>query len=250
MKKSLKRIVAIVAAVAMTVTGITFTPAVNVDASTSKISVTGVPATDGGKKNKYRLGTTSDTSNDGKWFLQVSNNQWKNWTGSYQNADGIDGFKFYNEVYNNRGGIFLWSDDLKSEYGLTAGTDYQMTVNISYSGVNAAQHNYVLTEGGTNNMNISRTVAAGASSETYTATVKPGSSDFILRLSWTSANYATAEVGTITIDSVTFTPTQTTTDLTTWQRVPINTADFVPETGSPWALTSNNDSSSAWGNQE
>ncbi|MBP5772459.1 MAG: hypothetical protein J6W35_00065, partial [Eubacterium sp.] len=251
MKKNLKRLIAIVSAVAMTVTGMTFTPAAkSVDAATSWISVTGVPSGAwGGKKSQYTLGTSSDTDGNGKWDLEVSQNQWGNWEGRYKNADSIDGFSFNNQVYNNAGGVFLWSHDLKSEYGLTAGSDYEMTVTIDYEGVNAAQHNYVLTEGGTNNMNISRTVAQGASQETYTADVKPGSGDFILRLSWTTANYQTAEVATFTVTSVTFTPKETTTNLYNWQRCPYDNTDFVPESGSPWTLKSNNNASSAWGNQ-
>ena len=252
MKKNFKRLVAIVAAVAMTVTGITFTPATakDVNAATSWIDVTGVPSGAwGGKKSQYTLGTTSDTSADGKWDLEVSQNQWGNWEGRYKNADSIDGFTFHNKVYNNAGGVFLWSHDLKTEYGLSAGSDYEMTVTVDYSGVNKSQHNYVLTEGGTTNMNFSRTVSSGTSQEVYTADVKPGSGDFILRLSWTTSNYQTAEVATIQVTSVTFTPKVTTTNLANWQRCPFDNTDFVPETDSPWTLKSNNNASSAWGNQ-
>lgn len=199
---------AIVMALAMVVVGNYFMPTSKiVDAETEWISVTGVPAEAGGVKDKYRLGTTSDTSNDGKWYLQVANNQWANWTGKYQNADGIEGFKFNDEVYNNRGGVFLWSADLKTEYDLDPGTSYDMSVTISYTSVNKAQHNYVLTEGGQTNMNISRTVAKGTSTETYTGEIKPRSDrDFVLRISWTSVAYETAEKGIFQVTDVTFTP--------------------------------------------
>ncbi|MBR2190753.1 MAG: fibronectin type III domain-containing protein, partial [Eubacterium sp.] len=212
-KRTFKRFLAVVMAVVFTVTGITFTPSEKIEASTSKISVTNVPSGAwGGKKSKYQLGTTSDTSADGKWYLEVSQNQWGNWAGSYQNADGIDGFKFYNEVYNNAGGIFLWSSDLKTEKSLTAGKTYSMSVTINYTGVNAAQHNYVLTEGGSSNLNVSRTVSAGTSSETYTGTVVPtANNDLVLRVSYTSSGYATAEVGTFEVASVSFTEVTTTT---------------------------------------
>ena len=215
MKKQLKRIVAIVAAIAMTVTGMTFTPAVkSVDGSTSWISVTGVPSGAwGGKKSRYTLGTSTDTDGNGKWDLEVSQNEWGNWTGKYQNADGIEDFTFDSEVYNNAGGVYLWSTDLKTEYGLVEGATYDMELTIDYSKVGKnqqgsyvdSQHNFVETTGGTANMDISRTVAAGSSQEVYTAEVCPGSGAFVIKISWTNTAHQTAHTGCLKITDLTFT---------------------------------------------
>ena len=213
MRGEKRKLIAIVMALALVVAGFYSMPTKKISATTSEIEVTGVPSGAwGGKKEKYRLGTTSDTSADGKWYLEVSQNQWGNWTGSYQNADGIEGFIFNNKTYNNAGGIFLWSADLKSEFNLTAGQTYNMSVTIDYANVNAAQNNYILTEGGSSNMNYSRTVSAGNSTETYTASVTPtANNDFVLRISWSSVAYETAEKAKITVTDVTFTEPPTTT---------------------------------------
>ena len=213
MRGEKRKLIAIVMAIALVVAGFYAMPTKSINATTSEIAVTGVPASPGDKKDKYQLGTTSDTSADGKWYLQVCQNQWGNWEGSYQNADSIEGFIFNNKVYNNRGGIFLWSSDLKSEYNLTAGQSYTMSVTINYQNVNAAQHNYILTEGGNKNLSDSRTVAAGNSTETYSAVVTPtAADDFILRISWTSTGYETAEKAKITVSNVEFTDPPTTTE--------------------------------------
>ncbi len=212
MRGEKKKLIAIVLAIVLVVAGFYSMPTKSINATTSEINVTGVPATPGDKKDKYQLGTTSDTSADGKWYLQVCQNQWGNWAGSYQNADSIEGFIFNNKVYNNRGGIFLWSSDLKTEFGLTAGQSYTMSVTINYQNVNAAQHNYILTEGGNKNLSDSRTVAAGNSTETYSAVVTPtAADDFILRISWTDTGYHTAEKAKITVSDVTFSDPPNTT---------------------------------------
>ena len=164
---------------------------------------------------KYRLGTTTDFSQDGKWYLKTQDNSWENWEGAYKDAGDIEGFGFNNRVYHDAGGVFLWSSDLKSEFNLTAGTTYNMSVTLSYTGVEHAQHNFVFTEGGSSNMNLTRTVAAGTSTETYTGSVVPtANNDFVLRISWSSERYETAEVGQFEVTDVTFTEDTTWTTCT------------------------------------
>ncbi len=202
---------AIVMALAMVIVGNSFMPTGNISAETDWISVTNMPTEAYANKGSYQLGLTSDTSADGKWWLEVGQNEWKNWKGRYKNTDSIEGFIFDDQVYNNAFGCNIWTTDLKSEYNLTPGTIYNLSVTLSFSGVNAAQPCIVKTEGGTINMNDQRTIAGGASVETYTAQVKPNASnDFVFKIIW-AKNYNTAEKGKIEVTSFSIQEPQTQT---------------------------------------
>ncbi|MBR2190888.1 MAG: hypothetical protein IJ883_04565, partial [Eubacterium sp.] len=134
MKKYLKRVIAIVAAIAMTVTGMTFTPS-KTSAATDWIDVADsrIPTATSGSAatvERYTLGTATDFDEQGVWDLQSSQNQWANWHGRYKNADDYEGFTVHNQVYQNRGGIYVWTHDLKpqSAFNLQQGKTYHLTV--------------------------------------------------------------------------------------------------------------------------
>ena len=211
LSKVTKKVIAVVMALAMVIVGNSFLPSGNISAETEWISVTNMPTEAYANKGSYQLGLTSDTSADGKWWLEVGQNQWKNWQGRYKNTDSIEGFIFDDQVYNNAFGCNIWTTDLKSEYNLTPGTIYNLSVTLSFSGVNAAQPCTVKTEGGTINMNDQRTIAKGASVETYTAQVKPNeNNDFVFKIIW-AKNYNTAEKGQIEVSSFSIQEPQTET---------------------------------------
>ena len=132
MKKNLKRLIAIVAAVAMTVTGITFTP--------SKV--------DAAQANSCVIGTETTV---GQWIYTIVQNQWNNEAASYNDASKVDGFIYSHDVYG-WDGAYWKVRDLKSVYGLTAGTSYAMTINVkapsSYTTTQATTLN-IRTTGGT-----------------------------------------------------------------------------------------------------
>ncbi len=235
MKKNLKRLTAIVAAIAMTVTGITFTP--------SKV--------DAAQANSCVIGSETTV---GQWIYTVVQNQWNNEAASYNDASKVDGFIYSHDVYG-WDGAYWKVRDLKSVYGLTAGQSYAMTINVkapsNYTTSQTTTLN-IRTTGGTADMApTSKSLSPGAEL-TYTADVTPGTANFVLAIGYGNngqGGAAGAQVGGFEIESITFTPKETTTNLYDWQRCPFDDTDFVPEAGSPWTLRSNNNASTAWGNQ-
>ena len=244
MKKYLKRVIAIVAAIAMTVTGMTFTPS-KTSAATDWIDVADsrIPTATSGSAatvERYTLGTATDFDEQGVWDLQSSQNQWANWHGRYKNADDYEGFTVHNQVYQNRGGIYVWTHDLKpqSAFNLQQGKTYHLTVTVDFTGVNADQPTQMVTEGGDTNMNVSKTATAGASTQTYEANVVPGSGEFNLKFCYTK-NYQTCEVGTFTFTSIVFEEADT--------FIPLANATITQPSGTPWTLFAETNDDNKWG---
>jgi len=220
MKKISRRIVAIVASLAMIVTGISFVaPATDVVATTNWISPASgrIPATDAGAITRYTLGVNDDSDGLGRWDFRSANNQWKNYTYQYQNADDIEGFTVNSQTYNNRGGFEVWSDDFTSDFNLTPGGAYEVSIVIGYTptqNTSTGQHvqNCKLTFEGSQNLvlegDLNGPTLNQKATTTYTGTYVAGSTNSLnMLVSGPTPNYYISEKGYYSIESITFTPT-------------------------------------------
>ena len=191
MKKNFKRLIAIVAAVAMTVTGITFTPATDVSAA---------------QANSCTIGGSDHTV--GKWKYNVVQNEWNNCKASYNDATIVDGFIYSQDVYG-WDGAYWKVNDLKSVYNLTAGISYSMSISVSApsnAGSTGTNLNIRTTGGTTNMASTSKTIKSG-SNLTYSADVTPSSSALVLAIGYGNngeGNGSGAQVGGFKINSITF----------------------------------------------
>lgn len=221
MKKQLRKVLAIVCALAFAVTGITFTPA-PVNAGDSWIAVTQgthIPSGSYTPGTEYTLGDVTDTDEGGIWSLQTGNNQWGNYTAKYKNADKISGFTYDSEVYHNGGGAYLRLRDLfglgvKDTAGnpIQSGVKYNVKVSLSYGTIgNGSQNHYVnFFDNNTNiyDQTVYKTVTSNSSAD-FEFSFTPKSADGLnLLIAWAKkeswGDYS--QKGTITVDDIAFTP--------------------------------------------
>ncbi|MCR5429728.1 MAG: hypothetical protein K6E58_00645 [Eubacterium sp.] len=150
MKKQLRRVLAVVCALAFAVTGITFTPA-PVNAGSSWLGAN-IPSGKWAKGTEYTLGDIDDSDGGGLWSFLPNNNEWGNYVAKYRNAEKIESFEFNSTNYNNNGGVFL---RLKNMFDLgikdtknrdiVSGVKYNVTVSMRYyevgdSGTGSMKH--------------------------------------------------------------------------------------------------------------
>ena len=218
MKKQLRKVLAIVCALAFAVTGITFTPA-PVNAGDSWITVTHIPSGSFTPGTEYTLGDLTDNDEGGIWSLQTGNNEWGNYTARYSNADKISGFVYDSQVYHNGGGAYLRLRDLfglgvKDTAGnpIQSGVKYNVKVSLSYGTIgNGSQNHYVnFFDNNTNiyDQTVYKTVTSNSSAD-FEFSFTPKSADGLnLLIAWAKkeswGDYS--QKGTITVDDVAFTP--------------------------------------------
>ena len=246
MKKQLRKALAIICALAFAVTGITFTPQ-SAQAGTSWIQVSKIPSTPKQSFPEYKLGDVTDTDEGGVWSLESAQNQWGSYTARYKNADKVNGFVYDSQAYNNYGGAFLRLRDMFSlgikdtnNNPLTSGVKYNVAVTITYGGIGdqgtSQQNHYVnFFDNNTNiyDQTVYKTVSPN-STEVFNFQFTPKASDGLnLLVAWSKkeswGDYS--EKGTITIDSVAFTPADD------FKPVPAN-EEYQPddEEDNPWTL--------------
>ncbi len=258
MKKQLKRIIAIVSALAMIVTGMAFNP--------TNVKAVNWTSLTPGEKNNVGVWTVEPV----KHYEGGQVTDWAKAEVDMDSVDDVEGFDFKQTGYSWNGTIINTSD-LKSIYNLEQNKDYRMTLELDIN-VNDTKKLAIgaKTNGGNTNMAEDIQYANDGDHLTFSAIVNAKSRAFQLYIYYgaccikgeTQPNPYDpgALLGELYVDKLTFTDpsgeTTTTADPTVWNHVTTtddpetNPKNYVPEEGSPWTLNSNNDGVNTWGDQD